>query len=134
LVALGGRALVIDYGRISPDGIDTLQAVRRHQYWPVLSSPGKADITAHVDFDAIARAAIDKGAAAWGPVAQGTFLDRLGLAARVATLSAGKTGADAEKIQRGAHRIAAPEEMGEVFKAMCIAAPGLPAPAGFEAP
>lgn len=134
LVEHGGRALIIDYGQIGSGNGDTLQAVRRHQYWPVLASPGKADITAHVDFDAIAHSAVDKGAAAWGPVPQGVFLNRLGLAARIATLSAGKTPAEIETIHRGAHRIAAAEEMGEVFKALCLSSPSLPAPAGFESP
>lgn len=134
LLENGGRALVIDYGHFGDGSGDTLQAVRRHQYWPVLASPGKADITAHVDFDALSRAAVDAGASVWGPVAQGVFLDRLGLAARLARLTAGKTPENAETLLRGAHRIAAPEEMGEVFKALCLSSPDLPAPAGFEAP
>ncbi|MGE0408927.1 MAG: SAM-dependent methyltransferase, partial [Amphiplicatus sp.] len=134
LVEQGGRALIIDYGHIESGAGDSLQAVRGHRYWPVLSSPGKADITAHVDFEALARAGLDAGASAWGPVAQGLFLDRLGLPARVARLIAGKSAAEAEAIARGAHRIAAPEAMGEMFKAFCLSAPALPAPAGFEAP
>ena len=134
LVANGGRALVIDYGYFGSLSGDTLQAVRRHKFWPVLSSPGKADITAHVDFEALARAAIDAGASAWGPVAQGVLLARLGLEARVARLMMGKSEADSEEIARGARRLTAPEEMGAVFKAMCLSAPTLPAPAGFEAP
>ncbi|MBB5519998.1 class I SAM-dependent methyltransferase [Amphiplicatus metriothermophilus] len=134
LVENGGRALIIDYGHIASGLGDTLQAVRRHRYWPVLASPGLADITAHVDFEALSRAALDAGAAVWGPVPQGTFLDRLGLALRVERLCAGKTAEEALAIRQGAHRIAAPEQMGEVFKAMCIASPDLPPPAGFEAP
>jgi NADH dehydrogenase [ubiquinone] 1 alpha subcomplex assembly factor 7 len=132
LVEHGGRALIIDYGQLGTGKGDTLQAVRRHRYWPVLSSPGKADITAHVDFEALSRAAVEEGAACWGPVAQGAFLNRLGLPARVAALSAGKDEAEIEKIRSGVHRIAAPEEMGEVFKVMCVSSPTLPTPAGFE--
>jgi NADH dehydrogenase [ubiquinone] 1 alpha subcomplex assembly factor 7 len=132
LVADGGRALIIDYGRLESGFGETLQAVRRHAYWPVLAAPGRADITAHVDFEALARAAIEAGASVWGPIAQGAFLGRLGIAARAERLAAAKTPEAALDIARALRRLAAPEEMGEVFKAMVIAAPGLPPPAGFE--
>ncbi|MEQ1929342.1 MAG: SAM-dependent methyltransferase, partial [Parvularculaceae bacterium] len=118
VVAHGGRALIIDYGHYQSGFGDTLQAVRRHAYWPPLASPGKADITAHVDFDALARAAIEAGASVYGPVAQGAFLDRLGLAARAERLSAGKTAAEVLDIERGVQRLAGSQGMGEVFKAL----------------
>lgn len=127
-----GKALIVDYGHVGGLG-DTLQAVRHHQYWPVLAAPGRADVTAHVDFSALARAAIDAGAAAWGPVPQGVFLGRLGLAARLARLTAGKSEAEIEKLKSGAARISAPEQMGEVFKVLCVSSPNLSPPAGFEA-
>ena len=128
----GGRALIVDYGHSGAIG-DTLQAVRRHKYWPVLAAPGRADITAHVDFSALSRAAMDTGASAWGPVPQGAFLERLGLAMRLKRLAAEKPAGEIETLTRGARRISAPEEMGEVFKALCLSSPALPAPAGFEA-
>ena len=62
LVEHGGRALIVDYGHFGAGAGDTLQAVREHAYWPVLASPGKADITAHVDFVALSRAAVGRGA------------------------------------------------------------------------
>jgi NADH dehydrogenase [ubiquinone] 1 alpha subcomplex assembly factor 7 len=132
LIAERGRALIIDYGHYQAGCGDTLQAVRRHGYWPVLAAPGKADITAHVDFDALARAAIEEGASVWGPVPQGTLLDRLGLAARAERLVAGKPPEEALKIERAVARLAAPQEMGEVFKALALASPDLPPPAGFD--
>lgn len=134
LVGGGGRALIIDYGHMASGFGDTLQAVRRHAYWPVLSSPGKADVTAHVDFEALARAAIEAGASVYGPVAQGVFLDRLGLAARAERLASGKNAQQALDIDRAVRRLVAPQEMGEVFKAMAISSPGLVPPAGFSAP
>ena len=60
----GGAALVIDYGYEGPAFGDTLQAVRGHAYADPLAEPGEADLTAHVDFAALARAAIDAGAVA----------------------------------------------------------------------
>jgi NADH dehydrogenase [ubiquinone] 1 alpha subcomplex assembly factor 7 len=106
--------------------------VRNHQYWPPLASPGRADITAHVDFEMLASAAIEAGAAAHGPVTQGRFLDRLGLALRVEALCKSQTLEKANEIRAGAARIASPDAMGEIFKVLCLSSPSLPAPAGFE--
>lgn len=128
----GGRALIIDYGHLHSGAGDTLQAVRRHAYWPVLSSPGRADITAHVNFERIAHAAFAAGAAAHGPISQGEFLQRLGLSMRLERLSFGKTPEEAADLFAGAHRISSPAQMGELFKVLCISAPGLPEPEGFK--
>ena len=49
----------------------------------VLDDPGEADLTAHVDFAALAHAARHAGAQSFGPVAQGDFLTGLGIAARM---------------------------------------------------
>ncbi|MEL7488593.1 MAG: SAM-dependent methyltransferase [Pseudomonadota bacterium] len=128
-----GRALIIDYGKVATAPGDTLQAVRGHRYWPVLASPGRADLTAHVDFEQLATAAIRAEAGVYGPVSQGAFLERLGLALRVQALSAGKSPQEQADIHAGAHRIAAPGQMGELFKVMCLSSSHLPAPAGFDA-
>lgn len=128
----GGRMLIVDYGHLHSGAGDTLQAVRRHAYWPVLASPGRADITAHVNFEEIARAAFTAGAAAHGPLSQGDFLQRLGLPMRLERMSFGKTPEEAADLFAGAHRISSPAQMGELFKALCISAPGLPEPEGFR--
>ncbi len=131
--ANGGRALILDYGHLHAGLGDTLQAVRRHGYWPVLASPGKADITAHVNFDRLVRAAFAAGAAAYGPVSQGAFLEQLGLAMRLERLSAGKSAEEAADLFSGAHRISSPAAMGELFKVVCLSSPALSEPAGFGA-
>jgi NADH dehydrogenase [ubiquinone] 1 alpha subcomplex assembly factor 7 len=128
----GGQALIIDYGHMQSGMGETLQAVRAHKFWPPLASPGRADVTAHVDFEALGAAVIDHGAVAHGPVSQGEFLERLGLNIRVEMLCKGKTAKQAKTIRAGAYRIASPDQMGEIFKVMCICAPSLPAPSGFE--
>ena len=128
----GGHALIIDYGHRERGFGDTLQAVKNHQYWPPLASPGRADITAHVDFEVLAETAIESGAAAHGPVAQGRFLDRLGLPLRVEALCKNQSPEKVAEIKAGAARIAAPGAMGEIFKVICLSSASLPAPAGFE--
>src|SRR6202158_6269127 len=54
-----GAALIIDYGHIRSDAGDTFQAIAGHSFTDPLKNPGQADITAHVDFQALARAAQD---------------------------------------------------------------------------
>lgn len=132
LVERGGRALIIDYGHLHDGFGETLQAVRRHAFWPVLSSPGAADLTAHVNFERLTRAAFNAGASAHGPAPQGVFLDRLGLPFRLERLSHGRAPEEVLKLHQGAQRLVSPNQMGELFKAFCISAPGLPAPAGFQ--
>src|SRR6202012_3370808 len=83
-----GAALIIDYGHLRSDAGDTFQAIARHSFADPLKNPGQADVTAHVDFQALARAAEDLGALVHGPVTQGEFLQRLGIETRAVTLMA----------------------------------------------
>ena len=55
LHAHGGLALIVDYGGWRSKG-DTLQAMKDHAYTDPLAEPGRADLTAHVDFQALAAA------------------------------------------------------------------------------
>ncbi|MEO1311881.1 MAG: SAM-dependent methyltransferase [Pseudomonadota bacterium] len=126
-----GRALFIDYGHARSAPGDTLQALRGHERVGPLETPGEADITAHVDFAALARAAIEAGAAVYGPITQGAFLRRLGAAERTERLKARATAEQAKLLDSGLDRLIGAGEMGELFKVICIASPGLPAPAGF---
>ncbi len=127
----GGGALIIDYGAARPPGEATLQGVRRHARHDVLETPGQADLTAHVDFTALSRAAATAGAKAWGPVPQGRFLSRLGIAARAESLSATASPAQDRGIAAALARLTDPEHMGALFKALALAHPSLDAPAGF---
>jgi NADH dehydrogenase [ubiquinone] 1 alpha subcomplex assembly factor 7 len=127
----GGAALIIDYGAAQPSGRPTLQAVRRHQAQAVLLRPGEADLTAHVDFGALAAEARAAGAAAHGPVPQGAFLRALGLEARAAALTRSASHAQARDIAAAVERLTAPALMGTLFQALALTGPGLPPPAGF---
>ncbi|MBK5909963.1 hypothetical protein CCR85_00450 [Rhodothalassium salexigens] len=129
----GGAALIVDYGYAGPGWGDTFQAVAAHRPVDPLAAPGAADLTAHVDFTALARAAHAAGAAAVGPVDQGTFLDRLGLGLRAGALKARAGAAQAAAIDAAVARLTAPEQMGTLFKALALTAPGAPVPPGFAA-
>jgi len=131
LLAAGGAALFVDYGYFPEAFGDTLQAVRRHRRHDVLTAPGEADLTAHVDFAAFAAAAAAAGARAWGPVPQGEFLAALGIEARAQKLIAGADPNQAMLVRSGCRRLVDPAEMGTLFKALALTPPGAPAPAGF---
>lgn len=126
----GGAALVVDYGGWHGTG-DTVQALRGHAFVPVLSTPGQADITAHVDFEPLARAATAAGARTHGPLGQGALLDRLGIGARAERLAQGLTGAQAQGLIAATRRLTHPDEMGTLFKALAILPALSPPPAGF---
>ena len=131
LVEQGGGALFIDYGRRAGERGPTLQALRRHARADALATPGHADLTAHVDFAAFARAAREAGAACHGPIAQGAFLAALGIRERAERLTAAAP-QQAEAVRASLRRLIAPEAMGSLFQAFALAHPALPVPPGFE--
>ncbi len=127
----GGAALFIDYGTTASRPGDSLQAVRAHQYQDPLAAPGDADLTAHVDFAALADAARAAGAAVHGPAPQSLFLEALGVFGRAQALKRRATAAQAREIDLAVHRLTAPDQMGSLFKAIALADPSMPPPAGF---
>lgn len=133
LAAQGGAALFLDYGPAESGFGDSLQAMAAHGVADPLGPAGSADLTAHVDFGAVAAAARGAGAQVQGPLPQGVFLGRLGLFARTAML-ARLDPRGATRHLAAAQRLAAPEHMGRLFKALCLCHPSLPALPGFEEP
>ncbi len=120
----GIAALIIDYGyRDSATG-DTLQAVKRHDYAPVLETVGDADLTAHVDFAAMGRAAEQAGVAVHGPITQRDFMIDLGALQRRDTLLERATPEQAKAINSGVQRLIDPKEMGTLFKVLALTAKG----------
>jgi NADH dehydrogenase [ubiquinone] 1 alpha subcomplex assembly factor 7 len=126
-----GAALFIDYGYFPSGPASTLSAVCRHRAASVLSSPGAADLSAHVDFAAFAKTARARGAETHGPVPQARFLAELGVRERAALLRARATAAQQRAIDKGVERLLDPEKMGTLFKAIALVTPGLPPPPGF---
>ena len=131
IAAHGGAALIIDYGHPQSAVGDTLQALRAHEFTDPFEAPGEADITAHVDFEALALAATRGGAKTHGPIEQGTFLNALGIGARAATLKARATVEQAHEIDVARARLTGGEEMGSLFKVLAVTASDATAPAGF---
>lgn len=127
----GGGALVIDYGYATPPLEPSLQAVRRHRRSDLLEAPGQCDLTAHVNFGALADTVRSNGAAAHGPIGQGPFLEALGIRQRAKTLTAQAAAAQVAAIDAALSRLTGPDAMGALFKALAILPSGSPTPAGF---
>jgi len=125
----GGAALVVDYGGGAPG--DTLQAVRRHRRVSPFEHPGEADLSAHVDFAALADAALQAGARVHGPVDQASFLEALGIGLRAERLAARGSPEQAANIASQHARLTDAHGMGSLFQVMAITHPDIPDPAGF---
>ncbi len=128
----GGVALIIDYGHNACSAGETLQAVRNHAYTPVLDAPGETDLTAHVNFAELVRAAKSAGGVTYGPVTQSHFLKALGieiLAKRLCDKARPEKRGD---IESAFERLTTPEAMGHLFKVMAIGVPGTLPPPGFK--
>jgi SAM-dependent MidA family methyltransferase len=134
LAAAGGAALIIDYGDWGLPLRDTLQAVKGHAFADPLAEPGEADLTAHVDFKALARAARAEGLVVHGPATQGAFLEALGIAARAVALTRRATPAQAKDIESAVERLTGrgPAGMGALFKVLGLSHPDLAALPGLS--
>jgi NADH dehydrogenase [ubiquinone] 1 alpha subcomplex assembly factor 7 len=124
----GGGALIVDYGYDSGGGA-SLQAVRGHQGAGILDRPGETDLSAHVDFAALARAA---KAPVFGPIAQGNFLRRLGILQRAESLKARANTSQRAPIDAALARLIASDQMGTLFRVLAVGDGRSTVPAGFS--
>ena len=131
LSAESGAALILDYGPSRTGPGETLQAVRDHACADPLAEPGKADLTAHVDFEALGQAALAAGAAVSGPIEQGQFLGRLGIRERAQVLSTSRPDQSAA-LAVALHRLTSSAQMGQLFKVLALRNRALPSPPGFR--
>lgn len=129
-----GAALIVDYGHVRSDAGDTFQAIARHSFADPLKNPGQADVTAHVDFQALARAAEDVGARVHGPVTQGEFLKRLGIETRAVTLMGKASPEVSADISAALKRLTDSGRggMGSMFKVLAVTRPDLTMVAGLS--
>ena len=113
----GGAALFFDYGHLQPGIGDTLQAVLRHAYDDPLANPGKADLTSHVDFSALADVVRGAGLTPYLR-SQGEFLLALGVLVRAGALGAEAPESVRNRLSSEVERLAGGDAMGELFKVL----------------
>lgn len=130
IVTQGGALLAIDYGYEGPLAGDTLQALHRHRFADPFEAPGEQDLTAHVDFAALADAARAESAVAHLMICQGALLAALGIRARAEALTRA-TPERAAEIEAARARLTEPAQMGTLFKALAVTAPRWPIPGGW---
>lgn len=121
-----GIALFIDYGFPEREyyhpqrSMGTMRCHYRHRFHgDPFFMPGLQDITAHVDFSAMARAAESGGAEVYGFTTQAYFLISCGLAVLVSGGDPNMT-LSRLKATSAVHRLISPAEMGELFKVLAI--------------
>lgn len=134
IVQQGGALLVIDYGHAETTLGETLQAMRDHAFVDPLEGPGEADLTTHIDFAGLARAAKSAGARVHGPVTQGFFLRQIGIVQRAQALMRNATAEQRAEIENSLVRLISEEketDMGRLFKAMAITQRSVEALPGF---
>jgi NADH dehydrogenase [ubiquinone] 1 alpha subcomplex assembly factor 7 len=121
LKTVGGAALIIDYGHARSATGDTLQAMKNHHYCAVTDHPGEADITSHVDFEALGNAFVQGGAKVLGIMTQGAFLEAMGLEARTEMLARNVSGHAKQNLMLASEKLAHHDKMGQLFKVMAVA-------------
>jgi SAM-dependent MidA family methyltransferase len=127
----GGAALIIDYGYAEAGGFsETLQAVSGHRFADALAEPGEDDLSAHVDFAALAQAGLRGGARVFGPVTQGMLLANIGIAERAEQLMQSNP-ESAGDLLSATERLIGNDQMGKLFKALAFAPPAISDVAGF---
>ena len=125
IAAQGGVALILDYGDWGSRG-DTFQALKSNAFADPFAEPGQADLTAHVDFAALAAASV----APHSYLTQGQFLRRLGIAQRAERLAQGLTGAALQSHLAAARRLTDDSQMGSLFKVLFVHPANCPLPPG----
>ena len=125
----GGTALIIDYGDWRSLG-DTFQALKSHKEVDPLATPGWADLTAHVDFEALCVAA---HCAHSRVTPQGMFLERLGITQRAQDLARLMEPAQLEEHIATHRHLTHPEEIRNLFKVIALFPENTTPPPGVEA-
>lgn len=129
LASSPGAALFLDYGHRDSAVGDTFQAVKNHLPVHVLQMPGQADLTAHVDFQALKEAA--SATPSTGLQTQGDFLRELGIETRLQQLLESAREDQKEILASGVSRLIDEKQMGSLFRAICFHSEDLPPP-GFD--
>lgn len=120
-----GAALIIDYGyNIHSDARrrdqynSTLQAIKNHQYSSIIDTLGEADLTAHVDFNALSKAAKEQSIKNIAYGTQRDLLLKYGIELRLESLKNNLSQEDFSIIEKQVFRLTSTRQMGELFKVL----------------
>lgn len=121
-----GAALLVDYGFPRSEYYHPQRAggtlmchLRHHAHGDPFTAPGLQDITAHVDFTAMADAALAAGLQVLGYTSQARFLMNAGLMDLLAQLDPGDVQQYAQAVAP-VQKLLSESEMGELFKVLAV--------------
>ncbi|KAF8476073.1 S-adenosyl-L-methionine-dependent methyltransferase [Kalaharituber pfeilii] len=126
-IARGGAALIIDYGPADSTPAASLRGIYKHHRVSPFARPGKVDLSADVDFLALAERAClaSEDIEVHGPVEQGTFLLAMGMEERYKQLVKQLDGKDEKKadvVRTAFERLTerGGGGMGRIYKALAV--------------
>jgi NADH dehydrogenase [ubiquinone] 1 alpha subcomplex assembly factor 7 len=119
-----GGALIMDYGPLDTIPVNSLRGIRRHRTVSPFANPGEVDLSADVDFHALAERALvaSEGVEVHGPVEQGSFLLTMGMRERLEQLAKRLPEEKRKELEVGVERLIerGGGGMGRIYKAMTI--------------
>ncbi|KAH7401108.1 S-adenosyl-L-methionine-dependent methyltransferase [Phaeosphaeria sp. MPI-PUGE-AT-0046c] len=120
-----GAALILDYGPSTTIPANTFRGIRSHQAVSPFVTPGLVDLSADVDFLALAESALDAspGVEVHGPVEQSFFLSTMGIKERAERLlKRAKDEETRKRLETGWKRLIdrGPNGMGKTYKALAL--------------
>jgi NADH dehydrogenase [ubiquinone] 1 alpha subcomplex assembly factor 7 len=127
-----GAALILDYGPKDTIPANSLRGIRDHRPVSPFSSPGLVDLSADVDFAALAEGALEASSQVevHGPVEQAFFLETMGIRERAQKLIEGaRNKGDQREVEEMVRRLEGswkrlvdrgPQGMGKLYKALAI--------------
>ena len=108
--------LIIDYGYLKPNNLDTLQSVMKHKKNKLLENLGKADVTAHVNFGLLKEFFLKKGLNVKDIIDQRQFLESMGIIERANIIAKKMKFSDKTDLFYRVKRLLSPNSMGNLFK------------------
>lgn len=115
-----GAGLIVDYGYMDVPLKGSLDAWSKQEYVGIFTTPGQADITADVDFEALRRTAEQAGITVDGPVWQGDFLVEMGINQRADNLKRSASATMIKDIDDEIHCLMDRKGLGQNFKVMMV--------------
>ncbi|KAF2644753.1 DUF185-domain-containing protein [Massarina eburnea CBS 473.64] len=120
-----GAALILDYGPADTIPANTFRGIRSHTTCSPFTSPGLVDLSADVDFLALAESTLNAspGVEVHGPVEQAFFLGTMGIKERAERLLQGAKDEEVKRrLETAWKRLVdrGPTGMGRIYKAMAI--------------
>ena len=116
ILFLSGGILLIDYGYLQSQNLNTLQSIKRHKKTNIFKNPYEADITYLVNFNLLSEYFLKKHLKVKKIVTQKFFLEKMGIVERANILKKSMNKLQVDNLEKRLHRLLDREMMGDLFK------------------